>query len=236
MVSGTLRLYLHQLTEAPVRPVRLTVYQLSSTGPLPRRRRLQDVTVSSSGWHEFNVSAAAEQWRARPDQNHGLQVECRRCQGAVRLAAGEEDAETAPRLVLHTKMVRRTKRAGDLFSSLRRGRPLDCKRGPRKKCCRQKMEVNFKELGGFDFIIKPKVFSAYYCRGRCPPSYNVASDHALLQGWIYQKRKRSGGRRVPRTCCVPSKLSPLAIVHLDQAGRPKLTFWENVVADECKCS
>jgi len=192
------------------------------------------------------VSTLAQGWLTRPDDNHGVQVECHRCRRAVRVLAGGEDRDYAPRLALRTKTLSRTKRAGFMEERLQRnvrGNSHDCKRGEGRgrKCCRQKMEINFEELGGFEFIQYPKTFSAYYCRGRCPPSYNVASDHALLQGFIHQKRKKSGdggggGRRVPRTCCVPSKLSPLMIMHFDAEGSPRITYWENVVAEECKCS
>ncbi|XP_037091032.1 bone morphogenetic protein 8A-like [Pollicipes pollicipes] len=156
----------------------------------------------------------------------------------VQLTVGAGDRERAPRLTLRTRTERRTKRAANPFKRPRRDGPLDCAEGSRKRCCRHEMEVNLTELGGFDFILYPEKFSAFYCRGHCPPSYNVATDHALLQGFVHQKRKRrsGGGRRVPRTCCVPSKLSPILIAHKTVDGSPQLTYWENVVADECKCS
>ena len=248
--DGTLRLYLQLLPGAAPASVQLSVYRLTGggqSGHRPRRVRLLErrVRVTTSGWHELNVTGAAQQWQARPERNHGLQVECRQCGSTVRIVSGDGPRQLAPQLALRTRTVERSKRniIKDYLKNISRGKPHGCKRGARSKCCRQEMFVDFDELGGFDFIISPRNFTAYYCRGRCPPTYNPASDHALLQGWIYQKWKRdqraTGARKpppVPKACCVPSKLDALPISIWDDNGKPGLTFWNDLVARECKCS
>ena len=247
--TGTLRLYLQLVPGAAPADVQLSVYRLTGggrDGRRPRRVHLlaQRLRVSASGWHELNVTSAAQQWQARPERNHGIQVECRRCGDAVRIVGGDGPRRLAPRLALRTRTIGRSKRDSSGFL-LRgsRGKPHGCRGGARSKCCRQEMFVDFDELGDFDFIINPRNFSAYYCRGRCPPSYNPATDHALLQGWIYQKWKReqreTGESKTPpvsRTCCVPSKLAALPIAYKGEDGKPHFRYWEDVVALECKCS
>ena len=249
--AGTLRLYLQLRPGAGPADVQVSVYRLTgggSSGRRPRRVHLlrQRLRVVSSGWHGLNVTGAARQWQARPERNHGLQVECRRCGTAVRIANGERSRQLAPRLTLRTRTAGRSKRNSGFLKSRSfssRGKPHGCRGSRRSNCCRQEMFVNFDELEGFDFIISPRNFSAYYCRGRCPPSYNPATDHALLQGWIYQKWKRehqeAGSRKRPpvsRTCCVPTKLKSLPIMFKDGKGKVRFMYWEDVVATECKCS
>lgn len=117
------------------------------------------------------------------------------------------------------------------------------KRQPRKtncykdnqRCCRHTMEVVFKEIKGFEFIIQPKVFDAGYCRGRCPPRYNPAHHHALLQSLIWKQDRTRG---VPRPCCAPSKLVELEVLHVDEKDSEKLKIstWTDMRVVECACS
>ncbi|KAF0302162.1 Bone morphogenetic protein 4 [Amphibalanus amphitrite] len=251
--DAKLRLYLELVPGAAPAEVQLSVYRLTGGGRGGRRPRRVHQTgrrlrVAASGWYELNVTSAAQQWQARPERNHGLQVECRRCADTVRIVGGDGPRQQAPRLAIRTRTVGRSKRDSNGFLPRgSRGKPHGCRGGARSKCCRQEMFVDFDELGGFDFIINPRNFSAYYCRGRCPPSYNTATDHALLQGWIYRKWKReqrelphgAAGSKTPpvsRTCCVPSKLTALPIAYKGEDGKPHFSYWEDVVALECKCS
>ncbi|XP_036334910.1 uncharacterized protein LOC118745552 isoform X2 [Rhagoletis pomonella] len=108
-----------------------------------------------------------------------------------------------------------------------------CHKG-NKRCCRHTMEVVFKEIKGFEFIIQPKVFDAGYCHGRCPPRYNPAHHHAMLQSLIWKQNRE----RAPRPCCAPSKLVELEVLHLDEKNSEKLKIstWTDMRVVECACS
>jgi integrin beta 8 len=96
------------------------------------------------------------------------------------------------------------------------------------------MEVVFKELEGFGFILEPKSFDAGYCKGRCPPRYNPANHHALLQSLIWKQDRD----RAPRPCCAPNKLTDLEILHMDDKDPTKLKVskWKDIGVLECACS
>ena len=111
------------------------------------------------------------------------------------------------------------------------------------KCCRDNMVVNLRELEGFNFILEPTEFNAYMCRGRCPARYRPMTDHSLLQSLMHIKNQQEdavefGGNKVKRPCCVPSKLSSLPILHLDEKNPAKLkvTTWKSVIVTECACA
>ncbi|OXU30525.1 hypothetical protein TSAR_007328 [Trichomalopsis sarcophagae] len=130
----------------------------------------------------------------------------------------------------------RTKRSArelHQLMSLHRGRRTEC-RGEAKKCCRHHMSVTFKDLEGFDFIIQPKNFDAGYCKGRCPPRYNPAHHHALLQSLIWKEDRK----KAPRPCCAPSKLAELEILYFDEndATKLKVSNWKDMRVIECACS
>lgn len=103
-----------------------------------------------------------------------------------------------------------------------------------QRCCRHPMEVTFKELKGFEFIIQPKVFDAGYCHGRCPPRYNPAHHHSMLQSLIWKQNHQ----KAPRTCCAPSKLVELEVLHVDEndSEKLKISTWSDMKVVECACS
>lgn len=132
----------------------------------------------------------------------------------------------------------RTKRSSsstvrDHLMSLHRGRRTEC-RGETKKCCRHPMNVVFKDIKGLDFIIQPRNFDAGYCKGRCPPRYNPANHHALLQSLIWKENRT----RVPRPCCAPHKLADLEILYFDEDDptQLKVNVWKDMKVLECACS
>lgn len=115
----------------------------------------------------------------------------------------------------------------------RRPRKTDCSKD-NQKCCRHPMDVVFKEIKGFEFIIQPKNFDAGYCRGRCPPRYNPAHHHAVLQSMIWKQDKS----KAPRPCCAPSKLVELEVLHVDEndGTKMKVSTWSNMRVLDCACS
>ncbi|XP_001352269.4 uncharacterized protein mav isoform X1 [Drosophila pseudoobscura] len=103
-----------------------------------------------------------------------------------------------------------------------------------QRCCRHQLDVIFKEIKGFEFILQPKMFDAGYCHGRCPPRHNPAHHHALLQSLIWQQ----DSSRAPRPCCAPSKLEVLEILHVDEehTDKLKISTWSDMQVLECACS
>lgn len=88
--------------------------------------------------------------------------------------------------------------------------PLECTPGE-TRCCRQKTTVKFRDLGGKAFdVIQPSAFRSAYCRGTCH------------------------GRPNNDLCCVPTKTSPLSVVHFTQ-GRFGVNILHDVVVNECGC-
>ncbi|BES90999.1 TGFB [Nesidiocoris tenuis] len=103
----------------------------------------------------------------------------------------------------------------------------------RQRCCRNKMNVIFKELPGYDFVVAPYSFDLGYCGGGCPYRYNPGTRHATIQSLMFQ----TGKGNAPRPCCAPSKLAPLEILHLDDEDPKQLktTTWDNMQVIECAC-
>lgn len=185
--------------------------------------------VDRARWIELDVTELVVLWHEGLVDNMGLEV---------RLECTLDANVTLASPVLNVfsisgEQMRRRRSAPDHLVSLHKGRRTEC-RGGNKKCCRHEMTVIFKDLKGFEFIVQPKTFDAGYCNGRCPPRYNPAHHHALLQSLIWKEDKK----KAPRPCCAPSKLAELEILYFDENDPTKLkvSSWKNMRVLECACS
>ncbi|XP_043797647.1 bone morphogenetic protein 2 [Apis laboriosa] len=240
---ATLRLLLHGPTTDQYysQPSELDVLLYLGVSSFPRRSiRLIDRTRirledwRNSKWLELDATLAVSSWIDAPLSNLGLELEF--------LLDGETVTRTFSSPVLNvftatpftsTTALRRKRSSPEQVMSLHRSRRTKCK-GEGKKCCRHELTVMFKDLEGFEFIVYPKTFDAGYCKGRCPPRYNPAHHHALLQSLLWKEDRK----KVPKPCCAPSKLDQLMIVYLDEnnSTRLKVSDWKNIQVLECACS
>ncbi|XP_046406880.1 univin [Ischnura elegans] len=181
-------------------------------------------------WIDLDMTSAMAAWLRDPASNKGLLFECQGC-------SFESGPAAAARPVVDVMVgVRprhdRFRRSYDPMTPRKRGR-TDCRRGG-ERCCRHRMEVVFHELKGFEFILQPKKIDAGFCKGRCPPSYNPAHHHAVLQSLVWKQNRKLA----PKLCCAPNKLKALEILHLDEDDptRLKVSHWEDMEVLECACS
>ena len=204
------------------------------------QRRIH-LATSASKWTEFDVTKAAESWVNGGASNLGLEVVCRECirRGVTLVTQDTEGSNSSVSPVLnvladvHVKGNPRQKRSSDPLHSAHRSRKTECHKDD-QRCCRHTMEVVFRDLDGFGFILEPKSFDAGYCKGRCPPRYNPAHRHAILQSLIWKQNRN----RAPKPCCAPNKLTDLEILHIDDQDHTKLKVsnWKGMRVLQCACS
>jgi integrin beta 8 len=108
-----------------------------------------------------------------------------------------------------------------------------CRQDGEKKCCRHKWVIDFKELGGYDYIIQPRHFDAGFCDGFCPFRYNIGNNHAYFQSLARQKNSD-----VPNVCCAPTRLVDMEILHIDEKDhtRLKVTTMKKMRVMKCSCT
>ncbi|XP_018044252.1 PREDICTED: uncharacterized protein LOC108684444 [Atta colombica] len=196
------------------------------------RREIPQGEPTDSRWMELDSTEATSSWLEDGLENHGLELEFL------------HDGRPTRREVSHATLNvfttsepgsgRRKRSTPEELMPLHKGRRSRCKGDNNKKCCRHELTVMFKDLKGFEFIVYPKGFDAGYCKGRCPPRYNPAHHHALLQSLLWKEDRK----RVPKPCCAPSKLDQLMIVYFDenQSTQLKVSYWKNIQVLECACS
>ncbi|XP_071953162.1 uncharacterized protein [Antedon mediterranea] len=100
-------------------------------------------------------------------------------------------------------------------------------------CSVRKLSVNFKDLGWDNFVIAPDLFTPNYCAGSCPYPLQKSlnpTNNALILGMV-----KSMGIPVPAPCCVPTKMSSISIVYLDDESNVSLRNYPNMQVESCGC-
>lgn len=108
------------------------------------------------------------------------------------------------------------------------------KKGNKNVCKRHGLYVDFNEVGWNDWIVAPSGFAAYYCHGDCMaplPQFTKASAHAMLQARVYKVSPNT----VPMVCCVPTTMTGISLLYMDEKGRTVLRNYQDMVVTECSC-
>ncbi|CAI6356673.1 unnamed protein product [Macrosiphum euphorbiae] len=125
------------------------------------------------------------------------------------------------------QMMRRSKRSANAPARQR-------KKTKSTLCKRHSMYVDFKEIGFSDWIEAPPGYEAFYCHGECTfplADHMNGSNHALIQTYI----NAYNVARVPRACCVPTKLSMQTLLYKDDDGTLVMKNYPDMTVDECGC-
>ena len=116
----------------------------------------------------------------------------------------------------------------------------------RRTCQRHEMYVDFEKIGWAGWIISPKGYNAYQCRGQCPfplGQNQHPSNHATVQSIVHALRIGGGGAAnavgastpVDTPCCVPSKLYSISLLYFDDDENVILKQYDEMVALGCGC-
>uniref|UniRef100_A0A1A7XC48 TGF-beta family profile domain-containing protein n=2 Tax=Iconisemion striatum TaxID=60296 RepID=A0A1A7XC48_9TELE len=113
------------------------------------------------------------------------------------------------------------------------GHSAKLKRLSRGRCRRHPLYVDFNDVGWHKWIIAPSGYDAFFCLGECRyplADHMNASSHAVVQTMV-----NSVNGAVPRACCVPTSLSPIALLYLDHQDRVVLKNYQDMVVESCGC-
>ncbi|XP_076854072.1 bone morphogenetic protein 10 [Brachyhypopomus gauderio] len=103
------------------------------------------------------------------------------------------------------------------------------------QCKKSSLYVDFKDIGWNSWIIEPEGYEAYECTGTCmyPLTKHVTpTKHAIVQTLVSLKNPM----KVSKACCVPTKLDPISLLYLDDAGVVTYQYkYEGMVVAECGC-
>ncbi|KAM9369144.1 bone morphogenetic protein 4-like [Phaethornis superciliosus] len=216
------------------------------------------LALQGSGWEVFSITQAVRDWTEDESSNHGLLVTVQGPGGSLietpplQFASGRDHHESKkPMLVLFTDDGRRgaslptanlpdsQPQAPLLPSTL----PLPKRAGPRstrsldqhQPCQRHPLSVDFEEIGWSGWIISPRGYNAYHCKGSCPFPLGEnmrPTNHATVQSIINALKLSEG---VSSPCCVPNKLYSINLLYFDDDENVVLKQYDDMVAGSCGC-
>ncbi|XP_028165626.1 protein decapentaplegic [Ostrinia furnacalis] len=240
---------------------RLLLYDIVRPG---RRGRSQPVLrlldsvplLPAAGLVTADALGAARRWLAEPEHNHGLLVrvieeddnsaDAKVPHVRVRRRATESDEEwhpLQPVLLLYTEDARAREARERGGSRLVRGKRAAQRRGhrahhhrkeAREICQRRPLYVDFAEVGWSDWIVAPHGYDAYYCQGDCPfplADHLNGTNHAIVQTLVNSVNPAA----VPKACCVPTQLSPISMLYMDEVNNVVLKNYQDMMVVGCGC-
>ncbi|XP_069705403.1 dorsalin-1-like [Periplaneta americana] len=108
-------------------------------------------------------------------------------------------------------------------------------RRQRNTCRRRPLYVDFSEIHYDTWIVAPSGYEAFQCTGKCffPVSEHLSpTKHAIVQTLLHSVAPG----KVPRACCVPTRLEPISVLYVDHKGVLTYRFsYQDMVVAECGC-
>ncbi|XP_072130883.1 bone morphogenetic protein 2-like isoform X1 [Mobula birostris] len=244
IISAELRLYSEYDGWADAGHQRVSGYHLWQVLPGQATHRLLERRQSPAKWSQwevFEVGQVVEESRRMGKGLVGFLVK-----------VGEDEGDTGPLRV--SRSLKGVEGSWPLRRPLLvtygldgKGLPLHSKpeqsrhrRKPRRgrgrsrsQCRRKPLYVDFRRVGWSEWIIAPRGYNAFYCQGDCRfplADHMNSSSHAIVQTLVHAVNDK-----VPRACCIPTELSPIAILYLDEEDRVVLRNYQEMVVEGCGC-
>ncbi|XP_063819187.1 bone morphogenetic protein 2-like [Pseudophryne corroboree] len=102
-------------------------------------------------------------------------------------------------------------------------------------CQRNPLYVDFEDIGWAGWIISPKGYNAYHCKGTClfPMGQGLgATNHATVQSIVHALKLNTD---VGTPCCVPDQLNSINLLYFDDEENVVLKQYDDMVAVSCGC-
>ncbi|XP_077999875.1 bone morphogenetic protein 2-like [Glandiceps talaboti] len=210
-----------------------------SSGIMKRLIDSKIVDVRNNSWQSFDVRPAVARWVAVPDENYGIEVEVTQVRNTqisphkdhVRLRrsveqTGDQWHHQRPLLIAYTDDGKRPQRSKRQSKKQRRRLKANCRR--------HTLYVDFSDVGWNDWIVAPPGYHAFYCHGECPfpiADHLNSTNHAIVQTLVNSVDPEA----VPKACCVPTELSPISMLYLDEYEKVILKNYQEMVVEGCGC-
>ncbi|XP_014468735.1 PREDICTED: protein decapentaplegic [Dinoponera quadriceps] len=240
------------MTDIKEKHGRVLVYDIVRPGvkgqrqPILRLIDSKEIDLTKNATVSLDVHPAVVRWMQDHRDNHGLLVHVIgpqvRKREHVRLKRASDEHEDAwlvrqPMLFAymddgryemasaHQIMDRRARRA-----AMRKNRRKD----GRENCRRHPLYVDFADVGWNDWIVAPPGYDAFYCHGDCPfplADHLNSTNHAIVQTLVYSTKPTM----VPKACCVPTALSSISMLYLDEENKVVLKNYQDMTVLGCGC-
>ncbi|XP_073821923.1 activin beta chain dawdle [Musca autumnalis] len=200
---------------------------ISNRIPSVKTIAVQSIDVQDE-WMKIDIEWPIKRWYGKHDLSHLIQISCQSCNITAMEHIISTHMDYRPFIIVNTHSRRRQARPK---------RSINCTSGV-TACCREKLYISFEEIGWSNWIIEPKGYDAYFCRGSCNTVASV-SDSATYHSSFMQKVLNKPGQRnrklelVP--CCTAKTYSSLKLLYLNNNSTATLGTFPNMIVESCGC-
>ncbi|XP_050319449.1 growth/differentiation factor 8 [Bactrocera neohumeralis] len=197
--------------------------------PVVKTIAIQAIDVQDE-WMKIDIEWPIKRWFGNHDLSHLIHISCRTCDMAAMEDMISVDKDYRPFIMVDTRNRRRASR---------QKRGINCTDGV-TECCREKLYISFDEIGWGDWIIQPRGYDAYFCRGTCGSVASVAQSathhSAFLQKIALSRRNNRDSKPLELVpCCTAKQYSPLKLVFMDSNNTATQKTFPNMVIESCGC-
>ncbi|XP_061401057.1 growth/differentiation factor 8 [Musca vetustissima] len=213
-------------------PQRIVVSEVQQETTSNRKPSVKTIAVQSidvqDEWMKIDIEWPIKRWYGKHDLSHLIQITCQSCDMAAMEHIISTDMDYRPFIIVNTQSRRR---------QTRQKRTINCTHGV-TECCREKLYISFEDIGWSDWIIEPKGYDAYFCRGSCNRVASVANSASPHSSFV-QKLLNKPGRRnrnlelVP--CCTAKTYSSLQLLYLENNSTGTVKTFPNMIVESCGC-
>ncbi|XP_047465673.1 bone morphogenetic protein 2-like [Mugil cephalus] len=243
---------------------KVDVYEVLDSRVKPWRGNLitsRLVPLYTQGWEVFNVTQMVSKWIRNSQENNGIllvttfpsgnwmeslvssskqngELEDTNAYLVIFSDDGREGASNQSYLAGHVQPVAApaAPEPHEHHSRRRRASPGFSPHGRSQSCQRVPLFVDFDEIGWSGWIISPRGYNAYHCKGSCPFPLGEglrATNHATVRSIMHALKLSS--KDVGAPCCVPDKLQSISLLYFDDEENVVLKQYDDMVALSCGC-
>lgn len=115
---------------------------------------------------KIDIGFQIQKWIKQNNLTHIMDISCNTCEDHPSLDLFSLDYDYRPFIVVNTYPNQPSKR---------QRRSINCSAGV-SECCREKLFISFAEIGWDDWILHPRGYDAYFCRGSCSSTAAIAQS------------------------------------------------------------
>lgn len=112
---------------------------------------------------KIGIAGKMKSWIENGDLSHIIDITCPTCKPHPSFDLLRLDNNYRPFIVVNTLSERHARRPK---------RNINCSAGV-TSCCRDRLYISFAEIGWDDWIVSPKGYDAYFCRGSCASAASI---------------------------------------------------------------
>ncbi|KAG5676805.1 hypothetical protein PVAND_006613 [Polypedilum vanderplanki] len=189
---------------------------------------ITEIDENNSGWEKIDIELPVKNWVEFDSLTHTVQISCETCISKTLPISLYHDHK--PFIVIDTFPQR---------TFARQKRNQNCGPGS-TECCRDSLYIDFATIGWNDWIIHPKGYNAYFCRGSCNrvASITQAETHhsTVFNKFLHNTSKNNKKKLELVPCCTATRYSSLQIFYLDTNNTATQVTLPNMIVESCGCS